>query len=271
MTTTTPTTPTTSTSPVAIPFPSTDVPHLRISAGGCRLRITPGDAEPWVAGTYDDRTGRMPLHIQQDADGVRLGVGTEVAEFFGLFGGIPVLDIRLGTAHPFALSIDVGASEDVFDFGGVPLKRLAVSNGAGKVTVAFSQSNPVQMELLKLSVGAGAVEAHGLANAGAGDMLVEGGAAGVQLDFDGMFARECRVRISTALAGVDVCIPSSVAAEVSASSILGGADVDAGFMRRGEAYCTRPVADGASPVLFIYNTTAFGGIRLRTAAALAAV
>jgi hypothetical protein len=261
------TTTTTAITPVAIPFPSIDVPHLRISAGGCRLRITPGDAEPWVAGSYEDRSGRMPLHIQHDADGVRLGVGTEVAEFFHLFEAIPILDIKLGTAHPFALSIDVGASEDVFDFGGVPLERLALSNGAGKVTVGFSQSNPVQMELLKLSVGAGALEAHGLGNAGASDMLVEGGAAGVQLDFDGTFARECHVRISTALAGVDVCIPSSVAAEVSSSSLLGGADVDAGFTRRGETYCTRAVADGASPMLFIYNTTAFGGIRLRTPAA----
>lgn len=265
------TTPTTTNTPVAIPFPSTDVPHLRISAGGCRLRITPGDAEPWVAGSYEDRSGRMPLHIQQDAAGVRLGVGTEVAEFFHLFEGIPVLDIKLGTAHPFALSIDVGASEDVFDFGGVPLKRLALSNGAGKVTVGFSQSNPIHMELLQMSVGAGALEAAGLANAGASDVLVEGGAAGVKLDFDGTFERECHVRISTALAGVDVCIPSSVAAEVSSSSVLGGADVDAGFTRRGQNYCTRPVADGALPVLFIYNTTALGGIRLRTPAAPVAV
>jgi len=265
------TTTTTRITPVAIPFPSTDVPHLRISAGGCRLRITPGDGDPWVTGSYQDRSGSMPLHIQQDAQGVRLGVGIEVAEFFHLFEGIPVLDIKLGTAHPFALSIDVGASEDVVDFGGVPLNRLALSNGAGKVNVGFSQSNQVQMESLQLSVGAGALEAHGLANAGARDMLVEGGAAGVRLDFDGTFARECHVRISTALAGVDVCIQSSVAAEVSSSSVLGGADVDAGFTPRGETFCTRPVADGATPVLFIYNTTAVGGIRLRTAAAPVAV
>jgi len=39
------------------------------------------------------------------------------------------------------------------------------------------------MESLQLSVVAGALEAHGLANAGARDMLVEGGAAGVRLDF----------------------------------------------------------------------------------------
>ena len=264
------TTPTSST-PVAIPFPSTEVPHLRISAGGCRLRITPGDGEPWVAGSYADRSGSMPLHIQQDTDSVRIGVGTEVTEFFHVFEGVPVLDLKLGTAHTFVLSVDVGAGEDVFDFGGVPLKRLTLTNGAGKVTVGFSQPNPVQMEMLHLSVGAGALEAEGLANAGAGKILVEGGAAGVKLDFGGTFAGECHARISTALAGVDVCIPASVAAEVRSSSVLGGADVDAGFTRRGESYCTRPVTEGASPVLFINNTTAFGGIRLRTPAAPAAV
>ena len=41
------------------------------------------------------------------------------------------------------------------------------------------------MSMLKLSVGAAALEARGLANASASEMVVEGGAAGVQLDFDG--------------------------------------------------------------------------------------
>jgi hypothetical protein len=128
----------------------------------------------------------------------------------------------------------------------------------------MAPTSPYPMSMLKLSVGAAALEARGLANASASEMLVEGGAAGVQLDFGGALSCDCHVRIATALAGVELFIPAAVAAEITWSSLLGGAEAHAGFTRRGDAFCTLAAMDGKAPLLTIRNESALGGLRLRT-------
>ena len=250
--------------PVEIPYPPVAMPHLRITAAASVLHIHAGSAEPWVQASYQDPSGRIPLDISQDADGAHITVPKELADLFRHFDGLPRLDLVLGTARPFTLSIETGASEDQFELGGLPLTRLVLNHGAGKVMLCFSSPNPTRMSMLKLSVGAAALEARGLANASASEMVVEGGAAGVQLDFDGMLSCDCRVRIATALAGVELSIPAVVAAEITSSSFLGGAEADAGFTRRGDAHCTRAAMDGKTPLLTIRNESALGGLRLRT-------
>jgi hypothetical protein len=86
----------------------------------------------------------------------------------------------------------------------------------------------------------------------------------VRLDFDGVLSTDCHVRVATALAGVELSIPPPVAAEITWSSFLGGTEADAGFTRRGNAYCTRAAMDGKRPLLTIQNESALGGLRLRT-------
>ena len=95
-------------------------------------------------------------------------------------------------------------------------------------------------------------------------MVVESGAAGVQLDFDGVLSCDCRVRIASALAGVGLSIPPAIAAEITCSSVLGGTDADPGLTRRGDAYCTRAAMDGKTPPLTIRYESALGGLRLLT-------
>jgi hypothetical protein len=172
------------------------------------------------------------------------------------------LDLELGTARPFALTITAGASETSFELGGVPLTALTVRTGAAKVTIAFSAANPVEMGIFRLSVGAGAVQCHGLCNANFADMLVEGGAAGVQLYFDGLLRREGRVVITTALSGVELSIPADVSAEVTSSSWLGGSQADPGFECREGVYRTPAALSGSGPLLRIHNGSTLGGLRL---------
>jgi hypothetical protein len=250
--------------PVEISFPAIAEPHLRIVAGACRLRIRPGPAEPWIQGTFDDPTdGNASLRITENDRGTHITVDTGAAQLFGLLEGVPELELALGTARPFALTIEAGASDNAFEFGGVPLTSATITHGAAKATLSFSANNPVAMGLLKLGVGAGAVEARGLANAGCAEIDVDGGAAGVQLHLDGTPVRDCRVRIATALAGVELFVPADLAAEIRSSSILGGVDADAGFARRGDTYCTPGALRGATPVFRIHHSAALGGLRLR--------
>jgi hypothetical protein len=119
------------------------------------------------------------------------------------------------------------------------------------------------MSLLHMSVGAGALHAHGLANANFSEMLVEGGAAGILLYFDGILRRNGHVRISTALSGVELFIPADVAAEVTSSSWLGGAQADSGFDFHDNVYRTPAALSGGRPMLRVENGSTLGGLRLR--------
>ncbi len=233
----------------------------------CLLQIGPGGAERWVEGSYRDPSGRIELRVSQDADGAEIRLGTDVSDLFGLVEGPPRLELKLGTGKPFRLTIDSGATDTRLELGGVPITRLSVSEGAGRATLAFSAANPIRMDLLRLGVGAGAVEATGLANAAFEQMRVEGGAAGVKLDFSGSFRVNSKVEIATALSGVELTLPEGIAAEVTWSSMLGLPAADAGFIRRGDTYLTPAALDGGEPKLTIHNAAALGGLRLRSAAA----
>ena len=120
------------------------------------------------------------------------------------------------------------------------------------------------MDLLRLGIGAGAVEARGLANAAFEQMRVEGGAAGVQLDFGGTLRINGHVEIATALSGVEVTLPAGSAAEITSSSMLGLPAADDRFVLRDDAYVTRAALEGQTPKLLIHNAAALGGLRLRT-------
>jgi hypothetical protein len=251
--------------PVDISFPQAESPHLRITAVACLLQIGPGSSERWVEGSYRDPGGRIELHVSQDVNGAEIRLGTDVSDLFGLVDGPPRLELKLGSSRPFSLTIDSGASETRLELGGLPITRLSVSEGAGRAMLAFSAPNPVRMDLLRLGVGAGAVEATGLANAAFEQMRVEGGAAGVKLDFGGSFRESGKVEIATALSGVELTLPAGMAAEVSWSSMLGLPAADAGFIRRDDTYLTQAALDGVEPKLTVHNAAALGGLRLRTA------
>jgi hypothetical protein len=90
------------TTPVEVQYPDIAAPHLHITVGPCTLRVRPGEAARWVRGDYRDPSGKLPLHVTEDADGARIAVATEPEEMFGLLTGVPALDLELGTARPFA-------------------------------------------------------------------------------------------------------------------------------------------------------------------------
>ena len=109
------------TTPIMLPYPGASDPQLRIGVGACRLKITPGTGDAWITGTYRDPSGRMPLRVVQEMDGVRLDHLRDVGDFFGLFSGMPTLEVALGTTRPHRLLIEAAASQNELELGGVPL------------------------------------------------------------------------------------------------------------------------------------------------------
>src|SRR5215208_170668 len=240
--------------PIQVAYPSAGDPHLRIALGACRFVARAGKGDEWVAGTYSDPTDRRPLRIVREEAGVTI---TEAEPSFeriqAVFGGIPRYEVELGKKRPFALTIETGASDFDLDLGDVPLSRLMVRQGAGKLELDFPQPNPEPMELLEI-----------LANANFAELRLSGGAASYELDFGGILARDAEVSIETGMSGVEVSVPTSTAARVTAETTLSSVDVGDGFTKSEGAFSTEAALRGDGPVLRIRAGVRLGSLQLRT-------
>lgn len=259
---------------ITVAYPDARDLEIKISEGACRLKIVPGDGEAWITGTYTDPSGMRSLRVETSGGTAR------IAEDFGgsrmwnwLRGGgayrsdlVPHLDLALGTARPFTLSIEIGASENRLDLGGLPITRLSFKHGAGKSVLDFSAPNPQIMTLLDIGAGAGSTELSHLANARFAELTVQGGMASFTLDFGGVLQQDAHAHITSGLASVDVSVPASTAARIRAESPLGHVDVGAGFTTQDSAFCTPAAAEAKTPVLTIDANVTLGTLTLRSQA-----
>jgi hypothetical protein len=185
-----------------------------------------------------------------------------VAMLWSWLSGIPTFELKLGTAKPYRLTLESGASENVLDLGGVPVTRFEVRHGAGRVEIDFSRPNPAEMTLFSISAGAGSMEAKNLGNANFAELVVEGGAAAYVLDFAGDVRRNAHVRIATGVSSVDLRLPSTTAAKVSSETVLGGLHIGDGFTKRQAAFWNAAAMADKSPLLDIRATVSVGQLRL---------
>ena len=132
--------------------------------------------------------------------------------------------------------------------------------------VTFSAPLPVPTTRMKFGVGAGKTDVYKLGNVNFEELAVEGGAASCLLDFSGSGLQNGSVRVSTAMAGVEVRIPAALATELTSENLLGQPQADSGFMRRGGAWLSRAAAEGRPVQLRIKSTMVMGQLRLVTAA-----
>jgi hypothetical protein len=232
---------------INIPYPDASELHLKIGVGACRLEVAPGTSDSWVTGTYEDPTGFVPARIVQEGGTARITQTTNWADLKGWSGRAPRFNLALGTARPYALTIESGASDNVLELGGLPLNRLLVQYGAGKMDVTFSAPNPQVMEQLTVNSGAGRLVMQGLGNANLSQMNAEGGAAAYVFDFGGILQQNANARISTGL-----------------RSVIGSLDIGDGFMKKEGTFWTQAAITGDAPVLTIRASVTLGSLMLRT-------
>jgi hypothetical protein len=251
--------------PVHVAYPAADNPHLLIALGACRFTAGPGESAEWLSGTYYDPTERRPLRILEEEAGATI---TEAEPSFerirAAFGGVPRYELRFGKQKPFSLRIETGASDFELDLGGIPLKRLVVRQGAGKLELDFAHPNPQRMELLDLSSGAAGIELENLANANFSKMRLSGGAAGYELDFGGSLSQDAEVSIDTGISGIELSVPGATATSVSAETTLGRVEVGDGFTKREGAFLNQAALSGEGPFLRISVGLSLGSLQLRT-------
>jgi hypothetical protein len=248
---------------ISVGYPDAESLHLRFAVGACRLSIRPGEAEPWLAGTYTDPTDALPLKVRESGGTVRLSQRRRWTEMFGWLGGVPSFDLALGTGRPYHLSVETGASDCILDLGGVPVTRLTVRHGAGRMEIDVSAPNPEPMSRMALSGGAGEMQLRNLGHAHAEAIRIDGGAASYVLDFGGALQSACDVRVTTGVSSVEIRLPASTAATVVSELVMGGLDLGDGFTRQEGAYKTAPAVAGEGPELTIRASVALGALKLR--------
>ena len=248
---------------ITLPFPAATDRNLRIAVGACTLKVAPGAADPWVVGTYVDHSNSLPPLVQQEGGEARIMQNYQAFNPFGLLNSTPQIDLLLGQAQPYALAVELGASDNRLELGGLPLTRMSIKQGAGKVDVNFSAANPQPMGLLRVEAGATALEMIHLANANFSEMTVDGGAAGYKFDFGGALQRDAHVRITTSMSGVEISVPAATAAKIRAEIVLGGLSIGDGFTKKDGAFWTEAAIKGQTPVLTIDTNLSLGGLTLK--------
>jgi hypothetical protein len=244
---------------VEIPFPGAAVPELILRTGPCALRLSASDGDTWIDGTYLDPTNTLPLQVSAGNPAV-ISQGFHPFDFGQ--AALPQLTLALSRRRPFALELQSGASDMSVDLGGLPLTRLVVKSGAGRLVIDFSTANPTAMTLMDLSAGAGAFSATHLANAGFAALHVGTGVSACALTFDGELVRDASVRIDAGLGSVDLFIPTKLAAVVRAKAVAAARHVSDAFVRDGDTYSTSAAVKGTRPLLDIDVSIAFGALAI---------
>ena len=246
---------------IEIPYPSIAEPTLVLRTGPCRFHFGVSEGPAWIAGTYVDPTGMLPIEVRA-GDTTTIGQHFDLTAFSNAM--LPRLELAFSRERPFALEIESGATDTTFDLGGIPLTRLSVRAGAGRFDLDFGSPNPTTMRSLELSAGAGALSVKRLANAHFASFRLGAGVAGCTLDFGGELVQEASARIDMGLGAVDVFVPATTAFRVRAKTFASAIHTGIGFTKQGDVYVTAPAAEGKHPAIDVEASVSFGALNLST-------
>lgn len=262
---------------IKVPYPDAEKLQLKISVGGCRLKVSAGGSSEnsadsgadssgvWVSGTYEDPTGGLESKVVDEGGGsVRITQSGKISRLKNPFAGAPRMDLQLGRGRPFSLIVETGASEAVLDLGSLPLTHLKIKQGAGSCEFDFSEPNPEEMDEIDIDSGASTLVMRNLANANFASMSMDGGAATYDFDFGGNLKRDGEVRLSAGFATVNISVPGATAAKITPGSVLGSLNIGDDLTRKEGGFWTEAALTGLKPVLYIVPSVALGTLGLKT-------
>jgi hypothetical protein len=107
------------------------------------------------------------------------------------------------------ISMAAGAYSGRYEFGGLSLENLDVTDGASDVNVNFSEPNPSDMKKFSYNTGASNVTLEGLGNANFETMVFKGGAGSYRLVYDGEIKQDAVVNIGSGISTVTIVVPKA--------------------------------------------------------------
>lgn len=234
--------------------------RLSLGFGAGELNLEPGTGEDILSGTATYNVEDFKPEIKQDAEDISIKQGDFQVNGIPSFEDdvINKWDFKLGS-QPLELKIQAGAYTGNYEFGGLSLERLEISDGASNVKLNFSEPNPVELDVFDYTTGASTVTLEGLGNANIKTMTFRGGAGSYRLDFSGELQQDAEVHIDSGISSVVIVIPEGVQAEVTFDGGMANVDFYGEWERDGNNY----IQKGEGPTIHIAVKMGAGNLELR--------
>ena len=230
---------------------------LTLAFGAGKMTLAPG-AEHLVDGTAVFNIPDFKPEIKNEAGKISITQGNYKLNTIPNLTNIKnEWNMKLGK-DPMDLTINAGAYEGHFEFGGLALTNLAISDGASEVNANFSAPNPEKMNILSYKTGASNVTLMNLANANFSTLVFESGAGNYKLDFGGQLKRDGSATIRSGVSNLTLVVPAGLAATIKVSSGLSNVQFPSSWSHNGDLY----TQSGSGPALTIVIEMGAGNVQI---------
>jgi hypothetical protein len=233
--------------------------HLTLAFGAGQLKVHPGAASgDLVTATAVYNVSDFTPVVSINDTEIRVGQDNWHVNGIPDFSKVKnEWDLALADT-PMALTVNGGAYKAEYEFGGLSLTNLTVSDGAAEVKMVFSSPNQAEMSLFSYSTGASNVSLTGLGNANFASLEFDSGAGNYTLDFSGQLKRNGSIHIGTGVSNLTLVIPSGVPAQITVEGAIANVAADSSWARSGNVYSQT----GSGPQLTFVIELAAGNITL---------
>jgi hypothetical protein len=220
---------------INLPLPAAgQTVDLSLAFGAGKLNLKPG-ASVLVSGTATYNVADFKPKVTSTGSTARVEQGEWNLRGIPDFNELKnEWDISLGSA-PMNLTIEAGAYQADYQFGGLSLKNLTIKDGAAESKVDFSAANAVEMNLLRYDTGASNVSMTGLANANFASLEFNSGAGNYTLDFGGTLKRDGSIHVSSGVSNLTLVIPAGIPVQLTLEGIS-NVTHDSGWTENGSVY-----------------------------------
>jgi hypothetical protein len=243
---------------ISVPLPgdTTQTVNMTLDFGAGNLTLTPG-SDSLLSGTATYNIPDFKPTVTSDGNNVTIAQGN------WHMSGIPDLSkiknewsMALGNV-PMNLTINGGAYNATYEFGGLAITNLTIKDGAAQTKLNFSSPNATGMVLLHYETGASTVSMTGLGNANFSSLDFTSGAGSYTLDFSGAMKRDASVHLTSGVSSLTLVIPAGIPVQINTSG-LANVTYGSGWSKNGNVL----TQEGSGPQLVIVAEIGAGTINL---------
>jgi len=246
---------------IQVPVPDFPPPlDLNLSFGAGKITLLPNPGADLLSGTASYNVADFKPEIIIDDTGVILKQGNLK------LNAIPTIDTSIKNewniaiaSYPIELAIKAGGYSGEYEFGGLSLTDLHISDGAATVKLKFSTPNAAAMNSFRYETGASNITMEKLGNANFQTMIFQSGAGNYSLDFSGILQRDASVFVETGLSRLVISVPEGVQTEVNFEGPLAKILTSGNWKESGNEY----ILEGQGPKLTITIETKAGTVTLQ--------
>ncbi len=246
---------------IQVPVPNLNPPlDVNLSFGAGKMTLLPNPGPDLLSGTVTYNVADFKPEIIVDDNGVTLKQGNLKINAVPTINGSIKNEWNVSiTNHPIELSIMAGAYSGDFEFGGLALTDLHVTDGASNVNLKFSTPNSSLMNAFRYETGASNITMEKLGNANFQTMIFQSGAGNYSLDFSGVYQHDASVFIETGLSRLIISVPEGVQAEVNIEGSLSKVITSGSWQESGDEY----ILEGQGPKLIFTIEIKAGTVTLK--------